>query len=357
MTLLERNDGFDHDLRMLCACGLSSPLSASSYEEGARQSRMSCVHCGESIHYGPAVAALRDSEDPALDDQALSSFAWYHSSTHLDWPSPNFASDFADGIDERDLLMPSREAFIAEHTSKALHVGTYEAAIENMLRRMNDELDSHSQFYLYRVALDLDPGRINRGFRDENHEVASDISIHELVAHDLCAVRYLNVHEAIGTLSLAVAPTAIHAVQRIALPLSDLTMPEDGSDGRFIHDVHDAARRVSDAASELTVTPIERRKMELGMRPDPRGAARRHREERRSYCDAVRRLERHLEDQYLPHASALVRGAFTRAAAHWQEDGIDEYVERYRTFATLLERPSRVRAEIGAEAWRQVGAR
>ncbi len=76
--------------------------------------------------------------------------------------------------------MPSREAFIAEHTSKALHVGTYEAAIENMLRRMNDELDSHAQFYLYRVELDLDPRKINPAFRDENHEIASDISTLEL---------------------------------------------------------------------------------------------------------------------------------------------------------------------------------
>ncbi|GAA2895487.1 hypothetical protein [Microbacterium esteraromaticum] len=356
MTLIERNDGFDYDLRMLCSCGLPSPVSAADYVDGAHGSHMPCVHCGESLHYGPAVAALRDPDDPALDDSALNTLAWYHTSTQPDWPSPNFSADFVAGLDERDVLMPSREAFIAEHTSKALHVGTYEAAIENMLRRMNDELDSHAQFYLYRVKLDLDPRKINPGFRDENHEIASDISTLELEKDELDAVRYLNVHEAIGTLSLAIPPQAIRAVQRIHLPVPDLTMPADANDDLFIRGVVDAARRVSDAASELRVTPGERRRMELGILPDPTGAAKRHHELRHSSYEAVRRLERHLEDQYLPHASAVLRRVFTQAAAHWQEDCIDEYVWRYRALAALVEMPAHVRANVGAAAWRQVAA-
>lgn len=36
---------------------------------------------------------------------------------------------------------------------KALHVGTYEAAIHNMLRRIADQADRGKQFYLYRVHL------------------------------------------------------------------------------------------------------------------------------------------------------------------------------------------------------------
>lgn len=348
MTLVERNDGFDYDLRMLCDCGLSSPLSAADYEEGAHQSRMTCVHCGDSIHYGPAVAAVRDVNDPALHDEALHTFAWYHTSTQPDWPSPTFTADFIEGIDERDLLMPSREEYIAHHTSKALHVGTYEAAIENMLRRMNDELDSHSQFYLYRVALRLDSQRINPGYRDENHEIASDISTDELDELNLAAVRYLNVHEAIGTLSLAIAPKSIHAVQRLALPLPDLSLPADASDGPFICEVRETDRRTSDAATDLGVTPIVRRKMELGMVPDPSGAAKRYRDARRTYYDAVRTLEHHLEEQYLPHASVLVRRAFTQAAAHWRADGIDEYVGRYRTWAALIERPVAVRETLAS---------
>ncbi len=77
MTLIERNDGFDYDLRMLCSCGLPSPISAADYQEGAHGSHMTRVHCGESLQYGPAVAALRDPDDPALDDDALRTLAWY----------------------------------------------------------------------------------------------------------------------------------------------------------------------------------------------------------------------------------------------------------------------------------------
>ncbi|WP_341976848.1 hypothetical protein [Microbacterium sp. LWO13-1.2] len=354
--LTERSDGFEYDLRMMCACGEATPLSAAEYEEGSHGARMACSHCGESIHYGPAVAALRDPADPALDDAALSSFAWYHTSTEPVWPSPNFAVDFVQGIDDRDLLMPSREAYIAEPTSKALHVGTYEAAIENMLRRMNDELDSHSQFYLYRVALNLDPTRINDGFRDENHEIASDITTHELDEQDLLAVRYLNVHEAIGTLSLAIRPQAILAVQRIALPVPRLAMPVDPAIDDGIRQAMTASRRLSDAADALPVTPIERRKMELGMKPDPTGAAKHYREVRHSYNDAVRRLEQRLEDAYLPFASALVRRAFTKAAAHWQSDGLEEYVTLYRTLAALVEHAQDVIEEVAVQGWRRVTA-
>ncbi|SDR20768.1 hypothetical protein SAMN04489765_3838 [Tsukamurella pulmonis] len=36
----------------------------------------------------------------------------------------------------------------ARQQAKALHVGTYEAAVENMLRRMRNQNDLASQFYL-----------------------------------------------------------------------------------------------------------------------------------------------------------------------------------------------------------------
>ena len=39
------------------------------------------------------------------------------------------------------------------HENQALHLGTYEAAIESMLRKMRDEDAGGAQFWLYRVAL------------------------------------------------------------------------------------------------------------------------------------------------------------------------------------------------------------
>ena len=77
---------------------------------------------------------------------------------------------------------------------------------------MHDQTDATSQFYLHRT-LDLDPSRIDAGYRDVNHELASHLSINHLEAAGLDAVRYLNVHEAVRSLSLAVHPRALRTVQ------------------------------------------------------------------------------------------------------------------------------------------------
>ena len=157
---------------------------------------MPCGRCGGSVHFGPAVALLRDGNDPALDNALVPEFAWYHTSTWANWPSGDFAVEAESparravehyGIDPTDSVEPS---------TKALHVGTYEAAIENMLRRMDDEGDGDKQFYLYRVELTVEPSRINVGYRDENAEEAAQVTLADLDAGNVDALRYLNVHEA-----------------------------------------------------------------------------------------------------------------------------------------------------------------
>lgn len=80
---------FGYDYRMTCeACGDTTVLTAQTYHE--RQSldaRIPCSHCPASIHFGPAVAALRDPNDPTLNDQSAADTAWFHTSTAHDWPS------------------------------------------------------------------------------------------------------------------------------------------------------------------------------------------------------------------------------------------------------------------------------
>jgi len=232
-TLEERRDGFAYDYRMRCECGKASALTAAEYVDEADGARMDCAHCGGHIHFGRGVAALRGENDPALRDERVPMLAWYHTSTAPDWPSADYAACF-----ERDLKWvdrsfgPSRASHVARQTSKALHVGTYEAAIENMLRHMHDQTDSGSQFYLYRVALHIAPGRINEGYRDENHAVAAHTSVSELDEAGLDAVRYLNVHEVMGSLSLAVRPSAIAAVQRLLIPIPGLSVEAEPDAGR-----------------------------------------------------------------------------------------------------------------------------
>lgn len=356
-ALTERSDGFNYEYRMRCTCGETSALSAEDYFAEARSARMDCAHCDREIHFGPAVAALRNETDPALEDDLVSTFAWYHTSTSPDWPSPNYAAQFDDQLKwvERDFGI-SRDSYLAQQTSKALHVGTYETAIENMLRRMDNQDDGSKQFYLYRVALRLAPGRINPGYRDENHAVASDISVAEINEAGFDGVRYLNVHEAMGTLSLAVVPSTIAAVQCIPIPaVRAIDDDRSASVRAAIDSVRNTTRKLRAAETVLSsIEPHVRRMMALGMRPDPDGAAQRIGKLEQKYYRSWHDLEEHLASAYLPHVSPVIRRDFNDAIAAWREDTVEAFVERYRSLASLLERPSEVIAAASTQTWRFV---
>jgi hypothetical protein len=115
-------------------------------------------------------------------------------------------------------VMRREDVHRARHTyeTQALHLGTYESAIESMLRRMRDQDDGGAQFYLYRVALRCGL-IIEPGWRDENLAEAAQITQSALEKVD--AIRYLNVYESPGSLSLAVRRRAIHSVQAVSLPV------------------------------------------------------------------------------------------------------------------------------------------
>ncbi|WP_251450893.1 hypothetical protein [Microbacterium sp. Marseille-Q6648] len=358
--LAERSDGFNYDYRMRCACGETSALAADDYLAEARSARMNCAHCGREIHFGRAVAALREENDPALQDNLVSTFAWYHTSTSPDWPSPDYAAQFENQLKwvERDFGI-SRDNYLARQTSKALHVGTYEAGIENMLRRMEYQNDGTKQFYLYRVALRLTPGRISAGYRDENHAVASDISVAEISDAGLDAVRYLNVHEAMGTLSLAVVPSAIAAVQCIPIPIATsevITDDQPAAVRATVEDVRNATRKLRTAEEALSsIEPRVQRMMVLGMRPDPDGAAKRIGKLEQKYYRTWHDLQERLATEYLPNVSAVIRRDFNDAVAGWRDENAEVFVQRYRPLASLLERPSEAIAEVSTQAWRFVG--
>jgi len=356
--LFERTDGFDYVLRMNCDCGTVTPLSQDAYVRGEERSRMPCPSCGGEIHYGPAVAAIRDPKDPVLDNGRLTTFSWYHTSSQLDWPSPAFTERLEREIPQTDrTLGPSRESFIASQASKALHVGTYEAAIENMMRRMDDQGDGDTQFYLYRVALNLDSSKVNAGYRDENHEVASDISVHELDVDELAAVRYLNVHEAIGSLSVAIRPSSVEAVQCVPLPIPDLRvgLPADIT-AAAITSVKRVTRDLADAGDALGANRRHASAMSLGLRPDPDGLAKRLKRIERAYYERWNAFNDLLAETLLPEAGALVRRNFNDALAHRRGDDVDEYIAKYRGFAALVARGDDVIKHLSGTPWRAVSS-
>jgi hypothetical protein len=204
----------------------------------------------------------------------------------------------AAAIEFLKLVMPADAVHRARdrHEDQALHLGTYEAAIESMLRRMRDQDDGGSQFYLYRVALHRDGLVIEPGWRDENSSEAAQITQVDL--GDADGVRYLNVHESPGSISLAVRRKAIAWVRSISLPAS---------------------------APNVAVTP--------------------------DLLTEVARIGNEIyqliEDEYLPDISNPVRAQFAHALHCWRvaqeiTENDADFIHQFASMAATLTRPSEV---------------
>ncbi|MFC9797219.1 hypothetical protein ACFVJI_31825 [Streptomyces sp. NPDC127584] len=223
--LIERPITFGCDFRMRCDnCGRASTLRGADYVrlEDEAAALMDCDHCDASFHFGPLAAGIRDQSDPALDDSLISSLSWYHTSVYADFPSAQYEHDMraALALAHGRGHVDDPEAVVRARLGKALHLGTYEAAIENVYRHMRDQDGGASAFYLHRACIDVGSGRVNPGYRNETEERAADISISELTDLGLDAVRYVNVWESWGSVSLAVRPHVITATQTIPIPIA-----------------------------------------------------------------------------------------------------------------------------------------
>lgn len=190
----------------------------------------SCPECGTdgtSEHY-PTFWVR--PHDPTHDDDTVRSTYWYHSSTHAVWPDKDFdpAAQLTDVCRQRmECSRPGAvERWTADQKSKALHLGTYEAAIENMLRRMDKQSDAASQFYLHRVRLRPECV-IEPGVHEELHSLMGDVQLSDKCAPGVEVYRYVNVHEDPSGVSLAVEISAIGSVQSTPIPLAvDADDPE-----------------------------------------------------------------------------------------------------------------------------------
>jgi hypothetical protein len=245
-------------------------------------------------------------------------------------------------------------------SERLLHAGTYEAAIENMLRRMHDQADADSTFYLHRVALRVDPSRVNPGYRDENDEPAAQVTNTDLRREGLEVIRYLNVHEAIGTLSLAVIPETIVAVQSIALPVeglapvarSSLTEQLDALEMRL-------AELTANAPDTSGIKRVDLRMMQLGLWPDPTGIGASSDEHEHAIYELWREAEQILAEGYLGRVSPVIVGDLPDAMGGWRgssEAGVHEYADHFAAHAALLSHGDAVRASVAQRAARQIAA-
>ncbi|WP_433717391.1 hypothetical protein ACQP2U_43445 (plasmid) [Nocardia sp. CA-084685] len=338
--------GFNYDYRMGCAtCGRVSTVTAHRYQERLGIDALSpCEHCGTDIHYGPAAAALRDDNDPVLSDVVTAQGSWFHSSTYADWPSPDYEWNTCAGLDDEIVLGDvSPERIRHRLLTRALHLGNYETAVENMLRRLRDQGDANSTFYLHRVTLRVTPDTIEDGFRDENHAPASDLSIDELEQAGLLAVRYLNVHEAMGSLSLAIDPAALATVATIELPVHELAVEPPPQLVSRLAELDGEITAADETLPDTShIDPIELRMRELFMEPGDELAAAISTATRRSRAawDEAQLL---LEQTYLgASVNPVVRADFISAMTSADNDSIQALHNRVRAYAALFTHPEGV---------------
>jgi hypothetical protein len=335
--LVERHVTFNYNYTMSCSdCSGVTFLTADEYHSEPNGAHVSCVHCGGDIHFGPAVMALRDPADLMLDDQWVPRVAWYHTSPISNWPQnahwmPSPEVEFLQDKMSADAIHEVR--YVREN--QALHLGTYEAAVESMLRRMQDQDDGGTQFYLYRVSLRRDGLIIEPGRRNENTDEISQVTQAELGESNV--VRYLNVRESPGSISLAVRREAIGLVQGVALPVRMVEVPAASPLLREVADIRAQVEEIEVTRLEDDLDLIDRLQQKTASRqsvpfvraPTPKQYALLYR-----ICQLV-------ADEYLPGVSLPVRDVFVSALDAWtsaQEASIDDvaYISRFASMAWTL---------------------
>jgi len=350
--LVERPVTFEYDYNMSCPdCPGITTLASAEYYTEPNEAHVQCDHCGGDIHFGPAVMALRDANDPVLDDQWACRLAWYHTSTDPGWPSGAHPMP-PSAVERLAHMMPSEDVRRARHTyeTQALHLGTYETAVESMLRRMRDQDDGGAQFYLYRVALRRPRLIIEQGWRDENLEEAAQITQSALAAAD--AVRYLSVRESPGSISLAVRREAIASVQGVSLPVGEV--PAAPSLLREVADIRAQIERIEATRSadlerleQLQQRVASQRGVPFARSPTP---------EQYALLDRICQL---IADEYLPGVSLPVRAKFADALNAWcsaQEAPVDDvaYISRFASMARTLTHPEEILRALNDQAVREL---
>ena len=176
-------------------CGSRCSQTHCEYYDGVD---VRCAQCGYTFPAVPDTVIARDPDDRILNADTVATVSWFHTTTHQHWPPPQ-----AWGADAR-----------------ALHLGTYESAVEMMLYRMANQSDADKPFYLHRVtikpATPIDPIVGD----DDGEGFTGFVPLASITGAGFTVRRYFNAKEHRGAISLAVAPEAIATIQTVALPVA-----------------------------------------------------------------------------------------------------------------------------------------
>lgn len=226
MDLVDRRPDFYRLRSTRCAgCGHEQAVDASWLARWSHLEEV-CPGCRADCTEGAATRLVTDPAEPALDNDQVLRLSWWHTSTEPHWPSADFDPLARLSINTRQRMggEEAAQGWAIRQRLKALHVGTYEAAVQNMMRRMERQGDANRKFYLYRVRLRPDLV-VAPGYKEEFVNLVGDVALSVACPPGVGATRYLNTHEDPGGISLALGRGAIEAVQVIELPLNDVGAP------------------------------------------------------------------------------------------------------------------------------------
>ncbi|WP_132935680.1 hypothetical protein [Mycobacteroides abscessus] len=296
-----------------------------SFEDRVRGESRTC-RSGHDVSAQTEYPALTDLSDAATDPAVIERLVWYHTSTRTDWP-------------------PTDES----PSASATHLGTSESAIENMFRRMRNQSDADSQFYLHRVRIDCPPAEVSP-LGEEPTDFMGNVWLRALYEAGHRVVRYVNVHEHPGSVSLAVVPSVITHVQTLAVPLRLNTEESTASREALASyaaelDRLEALRPCTDGLSRLD--------MLMQRTPETAAIADANQE-----CDQAMWAARDsywlaMEKEHLPAVGFRTRDKLLDAVRSIHGDAANVH-NRFRSLAELVRNPARTLAVVQAQPVRQV---
>ncbi|MFE6938405.1 hypothetical protein [Streptomyces chartreusis] len=324
---MERRIDFSRERQMLCGrCDHRWRVNL-EWIDRWEQGEETCPGCGMTCQHEDAPQVTVDPDDPALDDDRVARFFWYHTSTQADWPTRDFDPAAVLTPETRRVMGGEQRvsAWVARQRAKALHVGTYEAAVHNMLRRIRNQADQQSQFYLYRVRL-MPSVVVRQGWLIDPSDFVGDVVLDEVCPPGVDVARYLNYHEDPGGLSLALGRDAIAGVQQVPVPLPDTW------DGGWVRDAVAALEGVSG-----TVVPATGKPARLMRTSSLRAVL-----ARELGASLAGRLPVNLQDQ------------FASAAAFAEGEDPEQWARRTSGLFDLIDDPTRVLAALDQQDPREV---
>lgn len=246
-----------------------------------------CPGCACFVEPGTWETDAIDLTQTSQSVDWITDVAWFHTSTHSVWPPPE-----------------------ASARDRAIHLGTYEAAVDSMFYRMSAMDEAQHAFHLHRVVLpksvSIDP--CLKEDRGQMFTGIVDLRVATEGGHD--GYRYVNRKEHRGSVSLALDPNVVTAVQTVALPRTDL-LAHTTTRAEAAVASHEA--ECASAEATLTVSDLLSPPLQLDVILGRTAAARRIADRDRRIWTARDALYDALDEVYLPEVSTPHRELFRHA--------------------------------------------